>query len=58
LKLYRTEWDEEKRVFRRKALHDWTSHAADAFAYMAMMLEGSRDRTFNRKLEYSNLSVV
>jgi hypothetical protein len=52
LKLYRTEWDEEKRVFRRKALHDWTSHAADAFAYLAMMLEGSRDRIFNRKLDY------
>ena len=58
LKLYRTEWDEEKRVFRRKALHDWTSHAADLFAYLAMMLEGKHDRTFSRKLEYPKLVAI
>jgi phage terminase large subunit len=26
LKLFRTEWDIEKRIFRKKALHDCTSH--------------------------------
>jgi phage terminase large subunit len=38
LKLFRTEWDEANRVFRRKPLHDWTSHAADAFAYLALVI--------------------
>lgn len=36
LKLYRREWDSDKKVFRDKPLHDWTSHAADAARYMAI----------------------
>jgi hypothetical protein len=36
LKLYRREWDSDKKVFRDKPLHDWTSHAADAARYMAL----------------------
>ena len=34
LKQYRTEWDEQKKVFRDRPLHDWTSHPADAFRYL------------------------
>ena len=37
LRLYRREWDGEKKVFRDKPLHDWTSHAADAMRYCAVM---------------------
>lgn len=37
LRLYRREWDGEKKVFREKPMHDWTSHAADAFRYCAVM---------------------
>lgn len=40
LKSYRKEWDERLRVFRSKPLHDWSSHAADAFRYLAMGLKG------------------
>lgn len=36
LKQYQREWDEEKKVFRDKPLHDWTSHAADAFRMLAL----------------------
>ena len=36
LKLYRREWDSDKKVFRDKPLHDWTSHAADAARYMSI----------------------
>lgn len=36
LKLYRREWDDDKKVFRDKPLHDWTSHPADAFREMAI----------------------
>lgn len=35
LKMYRREWDEKGKVFRQRPLHDWTSHAADAFRYFA-----------------------
>lgn len=36
LKQYRTEFDEERRVMKPTPLHDWTSHAADAFRYLSM----------------------
>jgi len=36
LRQYRADYDEKKRVFTNKPRHDWTSHAADAFRYMAM----------------------
>lgn len=38
LKQYRTEFDEKAKVFRNRPLHDWTSHGADAFRYMAVAL--------------------
>lgn len=39
LKQYQREWDEKHKVFRQRPLHDWTSHGADAFRYLAMMLQ-------------------
>ncbi|MGA7026551.1 MAG: hypothetical protein WB036_27760 [Pseudolabrys sp.] len=30
------EWDENLRTFKRTPLHDWASHGADAFRYLAM----------------------
>ena len=36
LEQYRREWDDEKKTFKPTALHDWTSHPADAFRYLAM----------------------
>jgi phage terminase large subunit len=36
LRLYRADYDEDLKVFRDTPLHDWTSHAADAFRYLAM----------------------
>lgn len=36
LRQYRSEYDEKLKVFRDNPKHDWTSHAADAFRYMAM----------------------
>ncbi len=34
LKLYRSAWDEGRKVYRDGPLHDWTSHGADAFRYL------------------------
>ena len=42
LRLYRREYNEDRKVFSDKPLHDWTSHAADAFRYLAMGLEPDR----------------
>jgi len=36
LKQYRADYDEKTRVFTNKPKHDWTSHRADAFRYLAM----------------------
>ncbi len=38
MKQYRREWDDKLKTFRQRPLHDWTSHGADAFRYLAMML--------------------
>lgn len=37
LRQYQREYDEDKKVFRDKPRHDWTSHGADAFRYMSIV---------------------
>jgi len=32
----RREWDDEKKAFKASDVHDWTSHPADAFRYLAL----------------------
>jgi len=41
LRQYRSEYDDRLKAFRRKPLHDWTSHAADAMRYGAVMPEAA-----------------
>lgn len=36
LRQYRTDFDEKTKAFKNQPRHDWTSHAADSFRYMAM----------------------
>lgn len=36
LRQYRQDWDDKARVFRNTPRHDWASHPADAFGYLAM----------------------
>jgi len=36
LEQYRREWDDDAKTFKKTAVHDWTSHPADAFRYLAM----------------------
>lgn len=38
LRNYRREYDEKRNIFYDKPLHDWSSHAADAFRYLAVGL--------------------
>jgi hypothetical protein len=36
LRQYRADFDERTKAFKDRPRHDWTSHAADAFRYLAM----------------------
>lgn len=36
LEQYRREWDDDRKTFRNNEIHDWTSHGADAFRYLAL----------------------
>jgi hypothetical protein len=55
LKQYRREWDGKRQVWRERPLHDWASHAADAFRYGA--LSRPVTKTVDR-LKIQNFGVV
>lgn len=42
LRQYQREYDEDKKMFRDKPRHDWTSHAADAFRMAAVSWQEQR----------------
>jgi phage terminase large subunit len=44
LRHYRSECDARRQDFRAQPLHDWSSHAADAFRYLAMSLREPADQ--------------
>lgn len=59
LKQYRTEYDERHKAFRQRPLHDWTSHAADAFRYLAMGIDKATPLADKfRPLTYSTAGIV
>ena len=39
LRNYHREWDEDRKVFKSKPEHDWTSHPADSFGYGAIGID-------------------
>ena len=57
LRLYQREWDEKAQDFRARPLHDWTSHGADAFRYLAMGIDNSRRGGFSKLPPRKNLRV-
>ncbi len=59
LGLYRAEYDDRRETLKPRPVHDWTSHAADAFRYLAMTLDQAvRRKAFLRPLVYPNLAPV
>jgi phage terminase large subunit len=59
LKLYRSDYDDKLQVLRPGPVHDWTSHAADAFRYLAMTLDRRAAHSgFYRRIEYAQQGVV
>lgn len=49
LENYRKEWNEKLGCYRDHPLHDWSSHGADAFRYLAVQENGSR-KPFSQEL--------
>ncbi len=49
LRQYQRAWDDVRKDFQPRPLHDWTSHAADAFRYLA---SGIRERAQNMERPY------
>jgi len=43
LRQYQREYDEDKKVFRDKPRHDWTSHGSDAFRMLAVAWQDEAD---------------
>jgi phage terminase large subunit len=58
LKLYRADYDDKLKALRPHPVHDWTSHAADAFRYLAMTLDGREVSGFYRRIEYARQGFV
>lgn len=59
LKLYRAEYDDKLQTLKPRPVHDWASHGADAFRYLAMTLDREAiDTGFNRKIAYSNVGIA
>ena len=52
LRQYQREWDEDKRTFKEKPLHNWASHAADAFRYLAVAYREDNPSAFEKPLRW------
>lgn len=50
LKSYRKEWDALRNTFKPKPLHDWSSHAADAFRYLAWGFKDAQKATSRERI--------
>jgi hypothetical protein len=43
LKQYQFEFDEDKKAFKERPRHDWTSHAADAFEILSQVVQNPKE---------------
>jgi hypothetical protein len=55
LRQYRREFDEKRKIFHDRPLHNWASHCADAARYLALGQPKDRSAV---KLVYSNKGIV
>lgn len=55
LKQYRREWDGKRQTWRERPLHDFSSHAADAFRYLALAHRVTKQQ---KKLEIPSFGAV
>lgn len=58
LRHYRRAWDEDRKVFSNHPLHDWTSHGADAFRYLALGNPKGEPDSWGSAMNYSTKWVT
>jgi hypothetical protein len=59
LKMYRAEYDSKLQTPKPKPVHDWASHIADSFRYLAISIDQTIDQGgFNRKIQYQRLGLA
>jgi phage terminase large subunit len=59
LKMYRAKFDEKNKTLGASPIHDWSSHGADAFRYLAVGLDQHiTPSNFNRKIVYPKLGMA
>jgi hypothetical protein len=51
LKQYRADYDEKTKAFKNEPRHDWTSHSADAFRYLAMTWRAIAKQAMPKEIE-------
>jgi hypothetical protein len=56
LKMYRAEYDDKAKTLRSRPLHDWSSHAADSFRYLAMGLREAPAKS--KPIAYPKLGIA
>ena len=57
LRNYRRQWDDRLGTWKDQPLHDWSSHAADAFRYGAVV-PAPVDSSFNEQLKYPAYGLI
>lgn len=51
LKEYHKEWNESKQMYDDKPCHDWSSHGADGFRYLAQAVVTFIDKALDKKVD-------
>ena len=55
LRNYRKEYDDRRQEYKPRPLHDWSSHAADAFRYLAVGLKDAKKKS---NIKYPKLQLA
>ncbi len=57
---YRSSYDDKKKIWSQKPVHDWTSHASDSFRYLCVteVVFTGNDSAWGRELPKQDLSWV
>lgn len=53
LKSYHKEFDDKKRIYKERPTHDWSSHGADAFRYLALSVGAVDSGYYEPQPEYT-----
>lgn len=58
LQNYRRELNDKLGEFKATPVHDWASHGADAFRYLAVAIDRAGSSKWGGKIKYSNQGIV